>query len=754
LKYAKYNAYLLDHKKNITMPAHNHLVTLLAKQCQVTSQQVETTIELLDSGNTVPFIARYRKHLTQSLDDNQLRLLEAKLIYFRELAARKVSILKAIEKQGKLTNALQQQIESIEDKVSLEHCYAPFKTTRTNKAALASEAGLNKLTEELWRSPKQNIKQAAKQYINIKHGFDDVDKVIEGALAIAVENLSQDIELMAILKAHLYEQAMLTSSVIKSKIDEAAKFKDYFDFNARLNRLPAHRILAMLRGKASGFLRVKLDADPFQQDKKEYSYCQTLMAKHLHIYLAKDDHTSWHRQVIDTAWRSKISVNLEKQIVVQLKEQADSEAIEQFANNLTALLMAAPAGEKVTLGLDPGFRSGCKIAVIDETGRLLETATIYPHPPQLQTSQAKQQVIKLLEKYHVQLIAIGNGTASRESEQFIADVLVNVSNCLGTKAILVSEAGASVYSASQLAADEFPELDVTLRGAVSIARRLQDPLSELVKIEAKAIGVGLYQHDVQQTLLANRLQAVVEDCVNKVGVDLNTASPLVLTHVAGLNNGLAQNIVQYREEHGRFNSRQELNNVPRLGSKAFQQAAGFLTVSGGDNLLDETILHPEQYSLAHQLIALNKQSLEEVILHAKTDALILPQLPVNDTNGDEPKLSAYQEVLEILKMARRDPREDFKTADFNQSIQKITDLEIGMCLQGVVTNVANFGAFVDLGVHQDGLVHISMLSDRFVDDPHKVVKVGQIVNVKVEGLDIERKRIALTMKQINQLNHY
>jgi len=736
------------------MSTSNPLVAFLAKQCQITSQQVESTIQLLDDGNTVPFIARYRKHLTQSLDDTQLRLLESKLIYYRELASRKVSILKAIEKQGKLTHSLQRQIELIEDKVSLEHCYAPFKTTRTNKAALANDAGLNKLAEQLWQSPKQSIEKAAKQYINIQQGFDNIEKVIEGALAIAVESLSQDIELMALLKAHLCEQATLTSTVIKSKVNDAIKFKDYFDFNARVNRLPAHRVLAMLRGKAEGLLRLKLNADPFQQDKKDYSYCQTLIAKHLHIYLAKDDHTSWHRQVIDAAWRTKLSVNLEKQIIVQLKEQADSDAIEQFANNLTALLMAAPAGEKVTLGLDPGFRSGCKIAVIDETGRLLETATIYPHQPQLQTSQAKQQVSKLIEKHHVQLIAIGNGTASRESEQFIADILLNANNSLKTQAILVSEAGASVYSASQLAADEFPDLDVTLRGAVSIARRLQDPLSELVKIEAKAIGVGLYQHDVQQTLLANRLQAVVEDCVNKVGVDLNTASPIVLTHVAGLNTGLAQNIVQYREDHGRFNSRQELNKVPRLGSKAFQQAAGFLTVSGGENLLDETILHPEQYPLAHQLIAFNKHTLKDVILNANTQALTVPQLNSNDVNADKILLSAYQEILDILKMTRRDPRDEFKTADFNQSIQKISDLEVNMCLQGVVTNVANFGAFVDIGVHQDGLVHISMLSDRFVDDPHKVVKVGQIVNVKVESVDIERKRIALTMKQLKQPTHH
>jgi len=716
----------------------DQLVKLLAKECQINIKQAESAIQLLDDGNTVPFIARYRKNITQSLDDNQLRLLEAKLSYFRELATRKVSILKAIDSQGKLTASLKNEIELIQDKVSLEHCYAPFKTTRVSKAKLAADAGLTHLAEQLWASPKQPLNNIAGRYINVEHGFENNEQVVEGALAIAIDKITQDIKLLGLLKQHLFEQAVLTSTVVKSKINEAAKFKDYFEFNARLNRLPAHRILAMLRGKSEGLLRLKIDADPYQKDKKAYSYCQTLIAKHLNIYLAKDDQTSWHRKVIDTAWRTKLLVNLEKQFLVQLKEQADTEAIEQFANNLSALLMASPAGEKVTLGLDPGFRSGCKLAVVDKTGKLLDTATIYPHQPQLQTDQAKQVVSKLIKQYKVELIAIGNGTASRESEQFVEQILTSL-NDQKIKAISVSEAGASVYSASQLAANEFPQLDVTLRGAVSIARRLQDPLSELVKIEAKAIGVGLYQHDVQQTLLANRLQAVVEDCVNKVGVDLNTASSCVLTHVAGLNTSLANNIVEYREANGRFNSRQALNKVPRLGAKAFQQAAGFLTVTGGDNCLDETILHPEQYTTAKALVAFNHKTIKEVVLGSENSELTLPI-----SNDD------YKDVLDILKMSRRDPRDQFKAAEFDQSIHKISDLEIEQLLQGVVTNVANFGAFVDLGVHQDGLVHISMLNDSFVDDPHKIVKVGQIVNVKVVSVDIERKRIALTMKAIKQ----
>ncbi|WP_413693341.1 Tex-like N-terminal domain-containing protein [Pseudoalteromonas sp. KJ10-2] len=722
----------------------NQLIDDLASACKIKPSQVKSAIELLDDGNTVPFIARYRKHLTESLDDTQLRLLESKLIYFRELASRKESIVKAIAQQGKLTSALKREIESIKDKVTLEHCYAPFKTSRVTKAKLAEEAGLAALAEQLWQSPKQDTSWLAGRFINVPKGFESKDKVIEGALAIAIDKITQDVKLQGLLKTHLVEQAELTATVVKSKIDEAIKFKDYFDFKARLNRLPAHRVLAMLRGKAEGFLRLKINADPFQKDKKAYSYCQTIIAKQLGIYLDKQDHDSWHRYVIDNAWRTKLLPSLEKQCLVQLKEQADGEAIEQFANNLKALLMASPAGAKVTLGLDPGFRSGCKLAVVDQTGKLLATETIYPHQPQAQSDKATQVVSRLIKHYKVELIAIGNGTASRESEQFIANIIKDLP--VAIQAISVSEAGASVYSASALAAQEFPQLDVTLRGAVSIARRLQDPLSELVKIEAKAIGVGLYQHDVNQTALANRLQAVVEDCVNNVGVDLNTASSCVLAHVAGLNVTLATNIVAYREENGRFNSRQALNKVPRLGAKAFQQAAGFLRVVAGDNCLDQTILHPEQYPQAKQLATYNKQTLTKIVVEKQTTNLSLP--PANDAQTVE----QYKAILATLTLARLDPREEFKTADFAQSINKIGDLEEEMELQGVVTNVANFGAFVDIGVHQDGLVHISMLADRFVDDPHKVVKVGQIVNVKVVSVEVQRKRIALTMKQVTQPN--
>ncbi|MDA7746546.1 RNA-binding transcriptional accessory protein [Psychromonas sp.] len=729
------------------MSSQNHeLIEILAQECQVSQQQVEATITLLDDGNTVPFIARYRKSLTQSLDDNQLRLLASKLIYFRELASRKFTILKAINDQGKLTDQLEKQIHSIRDKISLEHCYAPFKTSRVSKGKLAEEAGLNALSIQLWNHPKQPLNQIAKQYINKVKGFVTEEQVLEGALAIAVDKLSQDLNLLDLLKKHLLEQAILTSNVVKSKINDAEKFKDYFDFSARLTRLPAHRVLAMLRGKSEGYLRLKINADPFQKDKKAYSYCQTLIAKHLNIYLAKEDHDSWHRKVIDTAWRTKLFINIEKHILVQLKDQADNEAIEQFANNLTSLLMASPAGEKVTLGLDPGFRSGCKLAVVDKTGKLLDTATIYPHQPQLKTDQAMRTIAKFINNYKVELIAIGNGTASRESELLIADLLTM--NDLSAQTISVSEAGASVYSASQLAADEFPDLDVTLRGAISIARRLQDPLSELVKIEAKSIGVGLYQHDVQQSLLSERLQAVVEECVNKVGVDLNTASSCILAYVAGLNAGIANNIVEYRTKHGRFNSRDSLMKVPRLGAKAFQQAAGFLTVHGGSNAFDETILHPEQYDFAERLLNFNDISINEILLSQVGGELIMPCL--SDSVEDQSKRLIYREIISIFSMNRRDPREEFITVEFHKAVKTITDLEIDMELQGVVTNVANFGAFIDIGVHQDGLVHISMLSEKFVDDPHQLVKVGQIVKVKVISIDVDRKRIALTMKDIKQ----
>ena len=724
------------------MTTNSQLTAILSKVCQITPKQVNATINLLDEGNTVPFIARYRKNITDSLNDVQLRLLESQLTYFRELASRKISILKAIDKQGKLTDKLKADIEQIEDKVTLEHCYSPFKVSRVNKVQLAREAGLDSLAKTLWQYPKQPLTKITPRYINAKLGFSDHDKVIEGALLVAMEQITQDITLVTILKEHLSIKASLTSKVVKSKIEIAEKYRDYFDFSNPLNRVPSHRVLALFRGKSEGFLRLKIDPDTHQKDKKAYSYCQTLIAKHLNIYLSKDDHDSWHRKVIDNVWRTKLLPGLEKQFFVQLKARADIEAIEQFANNLHSLLMASPAGGKVTLGLDPGFRSGCKLAVIDATGQLLATKVIYPHQPQNQKQQSLAIISDLINKFNVQLIAIGNGTASRESKALIDEAIKQFDN---VKSVSVSEAGASVYSASELAANEFPKLDVTLRGAVSIARRLQDPLSELVKIDAKAIGVGLYQHDVDQTLLTQRLHSVVEDCVNQVGIDLNTASSCVLKYVAGLNESLANNIVSYRNEFGRFSSRDELTKVPRLGIKAFQQSAGFLVVRDGDNPFDETILHPEQYYYADKLITYNKMNIHEVI--GKVDSIAF-EIP-SSTSEDQ---FTYQEIIKILKQSIRDPRNKFVTADFIKDVSCINSLVLDMQLQGVVTNVANFGAFVDIGIHQDGLVHISMLSDAFTDDPHKIIKVGQIVNVKVINVDVERKRIALSMKNVSQPN--
>lgn len=729
------------------LSALKKLIQLVSKTCHITERQASNTIQLLDDGNTVPFIARYRKHITDSLDDTQLRLLKEKLDYFRTLIDRKKSILVAIDEQGKLTDELLIYIESIEDKAILEQCYSPFKSTRVSKVSKAHSAGLQSLADKLWLKPTLCPNKMSLQYINASKGFNSTADVLEGTLTLALDSLSKDVTLIAGLTRHILSRGFITSSAVKSKINEAINFKDYFNFNSRINKLPAHRVLAMLRGKAEGYLRLKINEEPSKKHGVNYSYCQTLIAKHLKIYLSNNDHDSWHRFVIDKAWRTKLLPNIEKQVFKIIKDKADQDAIEQFANNMYSLLMAAPVGEKVTLGIDPGFKSGCKLAVVDQVGKLVDFATIYPHQPQLQDKAATAIVLKLLTQYNVEFIAIGNGTASRESEQFIHTLLIDQFSTIQT--VSVSEAGASVYSASELASIEFPALDVTFRGAVSIARRLQDPLSELVKVEAKAIGVGLYQHDVHQIRLENRLNMVVEECVNKVGVDLNTASAHLLAHVSGLNFNVANNIVHYREKYGRFMSRESLNNVPKLGKKTFQQAAGFLTVTQGDNCLDETILHPEQYLLANNIIKNNGLTVESVVFSKKLHHLKIPNVPVF-TKGQAQLQSTYQEILNILNMKRRDPRENFKGAKFNKAIKNIFDLEIEMTVQGQVSNVANFGVFVDIGIHQDGLVHISMLNEDFVTDPNLIVKVGQIVNVKVVDIDVLRKRISLSMKSIQQ----
>lgn len=722
---------------------NNAIKTLLARELSISQQQVEAFITLYDDGNTVPFIARYRKEATSGLDDIQLRALETRLLYLRELATRRSVIVKSLtEQQGKLSLPLKNKLMSCLNKNELEQLYAPFKSKRVSKGALAIAAGLEPLADKLWRQENADKAQLAKQYKN--GDFKDTQACLEGAQAILIERLSYDSLLIEKLRKHLFKQAVFTCKVVKGKEALAEKFKDYFDYSERINRIAEHRFLAILRGKAEGFLRLKLVADPKQDKSVKISYCETLIAEHLGFSLYSLPSESWRREIIHNAWKSKLSGTLETQLVSILKEQASNGAIEVFAANLKELLLAAPAGQKVVLGLDPGFRTGCKIAVIDATGKLLEHATIYPHPPAAKLQQAESLLADLICKYNVDLIAIGNGTASRETDQLVRDTLNNLPEDFkhSITALIVSEAGASVYSASELASIEFPTLDVSIRGAVSIARRLQDPLAELVKIDAQAIGVGLYQHDLKQTQLSKRLQAVVEDCVNAVGVDLNTASASLLSFVAGLNASIAQNIVDYRDSHGAFYSRQTLKKVTRLGDKAFQQSAGFLRIANARDPLDNSAVHPEAYRLVDQVAKQQNKPVSALL----NNTALLNQVDIEPLVTKQFGALSIKDLLDELAKPSRDPRPAFKTVRYKQGINKIDDLDIGLVLQGVISNVTSFGAFVDIGVHQDGLVHISQLADKFVSDPFQVVKVGEIVQVQVLEIDPQRKRIALTMR--------
>ena len=723
----------------MNIPALNKQLSL---DLSISEQQVSIFIDLYDDGNTVPFIARYRKEQTKGLDDAQLRSLETRLIYLRELTSRRSAILKALTESGKLTPSLREKIALSSSKTVLEQLYLPFKSKRVNKTQLAIDAGLEPLADKLWFQPESDLQRLSKSYISAT--FVNCDEVLNGAMQIIIERLLMDSNLLDKLKNQLVNQGAFKVTVIKGKEQEALKFKDYFDYVEPVKRIQPHRLLAILRGKSEGFLRVKIDADPRQDKSIKTSYCEVLIAAHLGFSLKGLSANNWRIEVIKKAWKSKLSSMLETQITSALKEQAYDNAIDLFATNLKDLLMTAPAGRKVVLGFDPGFKSGCKVAVIDQTGKYLDSKTIYPHPPQKQYDSAKQQVISLLMQYKVDLIAIGNGTASRESEQFITECLK--SNTISTghaiKQLIVSEAGASVYSASELASHEFPDLDVSIRGAVSIARRLQDPLAELVKIDAKAIGVGLYQHDVNQTQLSKRLQAVVEDCVNGVGVDLNSASVSLLTFIAGLNSTIAQNIVEYREQVGLFTSRSSLKKVPRLGNKAFEQCAGFLRISEAKNPLDNSAVHPESYYLVNNMAKQLSVPLKRLL--SETD--LLENLHDNNLVDRQFGLLSIQAIKQELIKPSRDPRPEFKTVSYAEGINKISDLEVGLRLQGVISNVTNFGAFVDIGVHQDGLVHISHLADKFVADPTQIVKAGQIVSVKVLEVDLQRKRIALSMR--------
>ncbi|RBM38508.1 Tex family protein [Vibrio tarriae] len=712
----------------------------IAQELNVRPEQVIAAVTLIDDGNTVPFIARYRKEVTGGLDDTQLRNLDSRLAYLREMDDRRQTILKSIQEQGKLTPELEQAILSADSKNRLEDLYLPYKPKRRTKGQIAIEAGLEPLADTLWTQPNTDPESEAAKYINAEKGVADNKAALDGARAIVMERIAEDANLLEKIRQHLNRNAEIVSRVVEGKEQAGEKFKDYFDHREPISKAPSHRALAMLRGRNEGFLTLTLNADPELEESARQSYSETLIAEHYGIHLSQATADAWRKQVINWAWKIKISMHMETELMSAMKERAEIEAIEVFATNLKDLLMAAPAGPRATLGLDPGLRTGCKVAVVDATGKVLATDTIYPHAPQHQYDRAMQSIALLVKKFNVDLIAIGNGTASRETDAFAAD-LIKRGN-LKVQKIMVSEAGASIYSASELAAKEFPNLDVSLRGAVSIARRLQDPLAELVKIDPKSIGVGQYQHDVSQTLLAKRLDAIVEDCVNAVGVDVNTASAALLTRVAGLSAALAQNIVDYRDENGRFESRSALKKVPRLGPKAFEQCAGFLRIMDGKNPLDASAVHPEAYPVVKTIAEKNSKDLKALI--GNTEFLrTLRAVDYTDENFGVPTVT---DIIKELDKPGRDPRPEFKTATFAEGIHEVSDLEVGMVLEGVVSNVANFGAFVDIGVHQDGLVHISALTDRFISDPREVVKAGDIVKVKVMEVDVQRKRIALSMR--------
>ncbi|EPE2694292.1 Tex family protein [Vibrio alginolyticus] len=713
---------------------------MIAQELNVRPEQVNAAVTLIDDGNTVPFIARYRKEVTGGLDDTQLRTLDSRLSYLREMDDRRQTILKSIQEQGKLTPELEQEIAQADSKTRLEDLYLPYKPKRRTKGQIAIEAGLEPLADQLWNHPQTEPESEASKYLDADKGIADTKAALDGARAIIMERIAEDANLLEKIRNHLNRHAELVSRVVEGKEQEGEKFKDYFNHNEPLSKVPSHRALAMLRGRNEGFLTLAMNADPEQEEGARQSYCETIIADHYGVTLSSAPADTWRKQVISWAWRIKVSMHMETELMGAMKERAEIEAIEVFATNLKDLLMAAPAGPRATLGLDPGLRTGSKIAVVDSTGKVLATETIYPHPPQKQYDKSAQIVEQLVRKYNVDLIAIGNGTASRETDSFVADVIKRGN--LKVQKIIVSEAGASVYSASELAAKEFPNMDVSLRGAVSIARRLQDPLAELVKIDPKSIGVGQYQHDVSQSMLAKRLDAIVEDCVNAVGVDVNTASAALLTRVAGLSSTIAQNIVDFRDENGRFEARTTLKKVPRLGPKAFEQCAGFLRIMDGKNPLDASAVHPEAYPVVKAISEKNNKDIKALI----GDSSFLKGLHAVDYTDDNFGVPTITDIIKELDKPGRDPRPEFKTATFAEGVNSLSDLEPGMILEGVVSNVANFGAFVDIGVHQDGLVHISALTDRYVSDPREVVKAGDIVKVKVMEVDVQRKRIGLSMR--------
>jgi uncharacterized protein len=715
------------------------IARIIARELNVGEGQVAAAVQLLDEGASVPFIARYRKERTGGLDDTQLRMLAERLEYLTILNDRREVVLRSIGEQGKLTPELEKQIRAATTKVELEDLYAPYRPKRRTKASIAREAGLEPLADRLLANPALDPVAEALAYISADKGVENAEAALEGARSILIERMAEAPALVGEIREKVWSGGKLTTGVVKGKEAEGAKFSDYFEFNENIANMPSHRALALLRGEKEGVLKVDLDIP--HDEKARHPAVTSIMAA-FNIQDRNRPSDKWLAETARMAWKQRLAPSSHSDLVDRLKERSDADAIRVFSHNMKALLLAAPAGPKVVMGVDPGIRTGCKVAVVDATGKLLETATIYPHEPKKDWNGSLATLAVLAKKHGVQLVSVGNGTASRETDKLVNELLAKMPDLNFTR-VTVSEAGASVYSASELAAKEFPDLDVSLRGAVSIARRLQDPLAELVKIEPKAIGVGQYQHDVDQNALARSLDGVVEDCVNAVGVDVNTASAALLARVSGLNSAVASNIVTYRDEHGAFQTRAQLKKVPRMGPKAFEQAAGFLRIMDGKNPLDASAVHPEAYPVAERIAEKSGRPLKALIGDKAFLSMLQPEAFADEQFG----VPTVTDILAELIKPGRDPRPEFKTATFQEGVEKISDLKVGMKLEGTVTNVTAFGAFVDIGVHQDGLVHISELADTFVKDPHTMVKAGDVVNVRVKEIDADRKRIALSMKR-------
>ncbi|MCC4291108.1 Tex family protein [Vreelandella aquamarina] len=726
------------------MDVKQRITARLAEELSVRPEQVAATVELLDGGATVPFIARYRKEVTGALDDTQLRQLDERLRYLRELEERREAVLAAIDEQGKLDPTLKATIQAADTKQRLEDLYLPFKKKRRTKAQIAREAGLEPLADALLANPTLDPESEAAQYLREAEGdipaIEDAKAALDGAKQILMERFAEDPELIGQLRERLWQEGELSARVLDGKQQEGAKFSDYFEHDEKLAKVPSHRALAMFRGRNEGILSLAIRL-PGEDDAPIHP-AQVAIAKHVGISDEGRAADKWLSEVVRWTWRVKLYTALETELLGRLREHAEQTAIDVFAANLKDLLLAAPAGQKVTLALDPGLRTGCKVAVIDATGQFIDQATIYPHAPQNRWDESLNVLAKLVKQHGVELIAVGNGTASRETDKLAGELVKALAPAHRLRKVMVSEAGASVYSASEYAARELPDLDVTIRGAVSIARRLQDPLAELVKIEPKSIGVGQYQHDVSQVQLSRSLEAVIEDCVNAVGVDLNTASSALLSRVAGLSAAIAENIVAQRNRQGAFKSRKELLEVSRLGPKTFEQCAGFLRISNAENPLDASAVHPEAYTLVERIAKQNSRDVKGLI----GDSTTLKALKPADFADERFGVPTVSDILKELDKPGRDPRPEFKAAEFREGVETLKDLKLGMVLEGTVTNVTHFGAFVDIGVHQDGLVHISALSDRFIDDPRSVVKAGDIVTVKVMSVDIPRKRVGLSMR--------